>query len=124
MQKKSEPKCTRCEERLITVRDVEAVIRDHLAQLDTLWPDTERYGCRKIHVVELLDGIKLKLYMKAEKNAQTGISSFEQAARRVTGYDPNAGKNTLGQHVPEPQTGPSPAEQHAAHMARIKRGQT
>lgn len=121
MAKPEPSKCSRCEDRLVTVRDVEAVIREHLAQLDKLWPETERYGCRKIHVVELLDGIKLKLYMRAEKNAQSNLSAFELAARRVTGYDPNLGKN-MGQTAE--QIPPSSAQQHADHMARVKRGQT
>lgn len=112
--------CKRCEERLITDRDVEAVIREHMAQLDALWPDTERYGPRKVHLVELIQGIKLRLLMRAEKNAAAHVTAFEAAARKITGYDPNTSR------VIETGAGvslPTDREQNEALKTRIKRGQ-
>lgn len=110
--------CRRCEERLITVRDIEAEIRTALSKLDVLWPETERYGCRKVHLVELLDTLKLALYKRADKNATSHISAFEKAARKIMGQPPvpAIGVDSSGQFEPTPSR-----DQHAALKDRIKR---
>lgn len=110
--------CKRCEERLVTVRDVDAEIRSALAKLDVLWPETERYGCRKVHLVELLDTLKLALYKRADKNATSHISAFEKAARKLMGQDPAqvGTRNDYGMPVV-----PTSQESHAALKERIRR---
>lgn len=111
--------CRRCEERLLTVRDVEAEIRTAISKLDILWPETERYGCRKVHIVELLDTLKLSLYKRADKNATSHISAFEKAARKLMGQDPERGRDPMdhGQMAPQSTT----RDQNAALKDRIRR---
>ena len=112
MTKHTQPaKCDRCEERLVSVQDVANAFKEHMGQLDNLWPDSERYGPRKVHIVELLDSVRLRLYQKAESNATKNISAFEAAARRVTGYKPTT--------LTAPQLEATPFEpfEKAAHAA-------
>lgn len=110
--------CKRCEERLVTVRDVDAEIKAHMAKLDKLWPETERYGCRKVHIVELLTDLRLALMTRADKNATSHISAFERAARKVMGQDPAqvGTRNDYGMPVV-----PTSQESHAALKERIRR---
>ena len=69
----------------LSVDDVYNVINEHMSHLDTLWPDSDQFGPRKVHVVELIDAIKLRLCQIAEKNANRYESAFEKAARKITG---------------------------------------
>jgi hypothetical protein len=104
---------------LLSVNDVYNVIAEHMIALDTLWPDGEAPP-RKVHVVELIDGIKLKLAAMAEKNANRYESPFESAARRVTGH---AKIPLRDERPPPPQdTGTKSAMQlaHEAAKARMK----
>jgi hypothetical protein len=73
------------EDRQITVQDVYNVVREHMVSLDALWPDSDRHGPRKVHIVELIDSIKLKLIQRAEKNSNRYESPFETAAKKITG---------------------------------------
>lgn len=73
------------DDRLITVRDVYNAFREHMGKLDVLWPDTEQWGPRKVHIIELIDAIKLRLVQAAEKNATGERTAFERAAERVMG---------------------------------------
>ncbi len=73
------------DDRLITVQDVYNVVAEHMSALDTLWPETDMHGPRKVHIVELIDGIKLGLVKRAEKNASLYESPFEKAAKKITG---------------------------------------
>lgn len=73
------------DDRHLSVQDVYNVVAEHLVALDQLWPDAEPHGPRKVHIVELIDAIKLKLVMVAEKNASRYESPFEKAAKKITG---------------------------------------
>ncbi len=75
------------DDRHLSIQDVYNVIAEHMNKLDELWPDTEIHGPRKVHIVELIDAIKLKLSMVAEKNATRYESPFEKAAKKITGVD-------------------------------------
>lgn len=70
---------------LITVQDVHNVVREHMVALDQLWPDDDRYGPRKVHIVELIDAIKLRLIQRAEANINQYVSPFEKAAKKIMG---------------------------------------
>ncbi len=59
-----------------------------MAALDTLWPDADIAGPRKVHVVELIDAIKLRLCDRARKNGERYESPFERVARKATGVGP------------------------------------
>lgn len=69
----------------LSIQDVYNVIAEHMTKLDVLWPDSELHGPRKVHIVELIDAIKLKLAMVAEKNMTRYESPFEKAAKKITG---------------------------------------
>jgi len=102
----------------ITVRDVYNAFNEAMNGLDHLWPDSDRFGPRKVHMVELLDGIKLKLIQTAEANALKHVSAFQAAARKITGYDPKRKRNV--EPVEEELTiGPTSAEKHQAAKDRI-----
>ena len=113
--------CKDCEDRLVTQQDIDAVIREHLASLDVSWPESERFGPPKGAIVELIQGIKLRLYMRAEKNANKHVSAFTAAARRVTGYDPNTSR--VIDVDPVAPVVASNQDQNAALKTRIRRGQ-
>lgn len=72
------------EDRLLTVQDVYNAINEHLAALDTLWPDGE-HAPRKVNIVELIEGIKLRLVTRADQNATKYETPFEKAAKKITG---------------------------------------
>lgn len=73
---------------LITVQDVHNAIAEHMKALDELWPDDDRFGPRKVHIVELIDGIKLRLTQRAEANLNRYVSPFEKAASKLMGPAP------------------------------------
>jgi hypothetical protein len=73
-------------ERLISVQDVYNVIREHLAALDNLWPEDQRYGPRRVTIIELIEGIKLRLIQRAEKNANQYVSPLQKAAQKALGF--------------------------------------
>lgn len=99
---------------LLTVQDVHNTFREHMIALDQLWPDTERFGPRKVHIVELLDAIKLRLVQKAEKNLDKYAGPFERAAEKIMGK-PAATKPT----EMEPATGKTAMQMaHEAAQAR------
>ncbi len=115
------------EDHLLTVQDVYNVVTEHLNALDTLWPDSEQFGPRKIHIVELIDGIKLKLAAKAEKNATKYESPFEKAARKITGTTRDVTRPTTPREEAmgaAPNTGQSKSAMQLAHeaaQARMKK---
>jgi hypothetical protein len=76
---------TQPHEKLITVQDVYNVVTEHMNALDNLWPDHDMHGPRKVHIVELIDAIKLRLIQCAERNANRHETPFEKAAKKVTG---------------------------------------
>lgn len=111
-------------EHLLSVDDVYKVVQEHLSALDKQWPDNEPPGSgntpNKVHVVELIEGIKLKLSMLAEKNMTRHESAFDRAARKITG----------GHHLPTTPDPVKPPElnqktamqlAHEAAQARMKR---
>lgn len=107
------------DDRHLSVQDVYNVVAEHLVALDQLWPENEMHGPRKIHIVELIEAIKLKLAMTAEKNASRYESPFEKAAKKITGTS----------MAPKPRPEQAPAEQgksamqlaHEAAQARMKK---
>ena len=111
------------EERLITVQDVYNVIAEHLNALDALWPDHELHGPRKVHIVELIDAIKLRLIDRADKNASKYESIFDKAAKKLTGskspYRP-AAKEEPSQAAAGPEKSAMQIA-HEAAQARMKR---
>lgn len=109
------------EDRLITVQDVYNVIAEHMQALDTLWPDSEQFGPRKVHIVELIDAIKLRLIARAEKNANRYESPFEKAAKKITGSTDKF--EAQAQKSQQPAiTGKSAMQlAHEAAQTRIKR---
>lgn len=72
-------------ELVLRIDDIYNVITEHLSHLDSLWPDAETHGPRKVMIVELIEAIKLKLCMIAEKNMTRYESPFDKAARKITG---------------------------------------
>lgn len=112
------------EDQLITVQDVYNVIAEHLNALDALWPDSELHGPRKVHVVELIDAIKLRLVERAEKNATRYESAFEKAAKKITGskqYRPPS-DDLKNQQAADAPTKSAMQQAHEAAQARVKRG--
>ncbi len=115
------------DDRLITVQDVYNTIREHLGMLDALWPEGERYGPRKVHIVELIDAIKLRLIQRAEKNAARSENGFERAAARITGVGHyKAPPEKELKPIPDaPPEAVSPMEQaHRDAQARMARNKT
>ncbi len=102
-------------EQLLSIKDVYGVISEAMSKVDELYPEIDARP-RKVHVIELLDGIKLRLAQRAEKNADRYQSPFEKAAAKITGHKPNIPKNE--ELVPAPP-GPMQAAYEAA-KARIK----
>jgi hypothetical protein len=75
---------------LVSVQDIHNAVREHLCALDELWPDAEPFGKpRKVQVVELIDGIKLRLIQRADANMNRYISPFEKAAGKLLGPSPS-----------------------------------
>ena len=112
------------DERLISVQDVYNTVREHMRMLDELWPEGERYGPRKVHIVELIDAIKLRLIQRAEKNASQSENVFERAAARITGVSQyKAPADTPLKPIPDaPAETISPMEQaHRDAQARMAR---
>lgn len=76
-------------EYILTVDDVYRVVQQHLAALDKEWPDNEPVGSGAIptkkQVVELIEGIKLRLAQTAEDNLNRHDSPFERAAKKIMG---------------------------------------
>lgn len=108
---------SRTDDRLITVQDVYNTIAEHLHMLDKLWPEGERFGPRKVHIVELLDAIKLRLVQRAETNANRYETPFEKAAAKITG----AGK-MMPAPAPDATAGRTSMQQaHEEAKARMKR---
>ncbi len=102
-------------EQLLSMRDVYGVISEHMTKLDDLYPEPDSRP-RKVHVIELLDAIKLRLAQRAEKNADRYQSPFEKAASKITGHKPAIPKSEDLQPVPP---GPMQAAYEAA-KSRIK----
>jgi hypothetical protein len=109
------------DDRLLTVQDVYNVIAEHMSALDHLWPDHDIHGPRKIHLVELIDGIKLKLIARAEKNATKYEGAFEKAARKITGSKWEPPKSKEEKPI-EANVGKSQMQlAHEAAQARIRK---
>jgi hypothetical protein len=85
-------------EYVLTINDVENAIKEHLLALDVLWPDHDQFGPRKVHVVEIIEGIKLKLHQLAQENNVRSENSFMRAARKIT----NSPKELPRVKEPEP----------------------
>lgn len=102
------------DDQLITVQNVVNVIAEHMNKLDELWPDSEQFGPRKVHIVELIDAIKLRLIQQAEKNANRYESAFERAAKKITGTTRDLSKTKPQLKPPEPA---KPAEKTAMQLA-------
>lgn len=104
----------------ISVQDVYNVIAEHMNKLDELWPEADIHGPRKVHIVELLDAIKLRLVARAEKNANKYESPFERAAKKITGSEKPVIRPKIGSPAaPEGKTAMQLA--HEAAQARIKK---
>lgn len=111
------------DEYTISVQDVLNVISEHMASLDQLWPDSEIHGARKVHIVELIDGIKLGLIKRAEKNINKYESPFEKAAKKITGTGRDFAKIQATTDATIAGTPSKTAMQlaHEAAQARMKR---
>ncbi len=103
----------------LSVDNVYNAFMEHMTKLDELWPDSEPHGPRKVLIVELIDAIKLRLIMQAEKNSARYESPFEKAAKKITGYKEPIPRK---EQVKEDSTGGKTAMQtaHEAAKARIK----
>lgn len=107
------------EDRVLTVQDVYNVLAEHMAALDDLWPDGE-CAPRKVNIVELLDGIKLRLMQRAEKNATQYESPFKKAAKKITGSTTDVTRPK--QEKPVEDTGKTSMQlAHEAAQARMRR---
>ena len=75
---------------ILSVQDVDNVLRSHMQILDKFWPDHLPPGSgeipNKVSIVELFDAIRLRLNQIAEKNATRMDSPFEKAAKRIKGH--------------------------------------
>lgn len=110
-------------EYLLTVDDVYKVVSEHMIALDELWPENEAPP-RKVHIVELIDGIKLKLAQIAAKNADRYESPFEKSAKKIMGTDKFAGGGKKPPiEAPQPSTKTTMQLAHEAAKARIQKGQ-
>lgn len=74
---------------ILSVQDVYNAVSEHMAALDKSWPDGSAAPA-KVHIVEIIDGIKLRLIQTAEKNMNRYESPFDKAARKATGLDKKA----------------------------------
>lgn len=101
----------------LSAEDVHNVVSEHLNKLDQLWPDSDLHGPRKVHIVELIDAMKLRLYQIAEKNANKYESPFEIAARKITGTNKRV---PAPAQTPEPQGKSAMQLAHEAAKARMK----
>lgn len=104
-------------EYILTVDNVYNIVDEHMNKLDELWPDAEPHGPRKVHIVELIDAIKLRLIQQAEKNAARYESAFEKAAKKITGYKEPVQKKD---EPPVPNGKTAMQMAHDAAQARIK----
>lgn len=122
--------CPRCQDRHLTIEDVQASFQTHMLALDALWPESERYGPRKINIVELLDGIRLDLHKRAKAAQERHFSAFEHAAHRITGHDPSKldalekAKYLAANAAPVVVGSGDTSASHAALRDRIKRNNT
>jgi hypothetical protein len=111
------------DDRLLSIQDVYNVVSEHMNALDHLWPDSEPHGPRKVHIVEIIDGIKLKLVQRAEKNASKYESPFEKAAKKITGttakFEPRPGHQSPKAEMPSEKTAMQIA--HEAAQSRMKK---
>ncbi len=107
---------------LITVQEVHNAIREHLVALDQLWPDSDRFGPRKVHIVELIDAIKLRLIQRAEANISRYVSPFERAATKIMGKPPAPTAGPVSTMPPEGKSAMHVAMEEA--RGRIARGRT
>lgn len=89
------------QEFILSVEDVDRVVRNHLHHLDSQWPDSETFGPRKVHIVELIDGIRLGLHEVAKNNMARNDSAFEKAARKITNSKRELPKEPVVEQVPE-----------------------
>jgi len=71
------------QEFILSVDNIDRVVREHLTYLDKQWPEGES-APRKVHIVELIDGIRLKLHLVAKNNLAQHESAFERSARKIT----------------------------------------
>lgn len=114
----------------LSVVDVDNAVAEHMAALDAIWPDGLPPGSSgipsKVHVVELIDAIKLRLHAQAERNVNRYESPFERAAKKITGVTARekaerAVQAKMEQVAPE-ITGKSAAQiAHEQAQARIRR---
>lgn len=105
------------DDRHLSVQDVYNVVTEHMTKLDVLWPDSDQFGPRKVHVVELIDAIKLKLAMVAEKNMTRYESPFEKAAKKITGV---SSASVTRPKAPAPETESKTAMQLAHEQAQSR----
>lgn len=115
----------------LAVVDVDNAIAEHMAALDKIWPDGLPPGSgeipSKIHIVELIDAIKLRLHSQAERNVNRYESPFERAAKKITGLTARekaerALQAKLDAAIPSEPTGKSAAQlAHEQAQARIRR---
>lgn len=69
---------------ILSVLDVDKVLKTHLGHLDSLWPDSDKFGPQKVHIVELIEGVRLMLHKVARDNLGKSESAYQKAARRIT----------------------------------------
>ncbi len=109
------------DDRHLSISDVYNVVAEHMAKLDELWPDSEIHGPRKVHIVELIDAIKLKLAMVADKNASRYESPFERAAKKITGVSLQQPSRQVQKDEPPPQQKTAMQQAHEAARARMSK---
>ncbi len=105
---------------VLRIEDVYNAINEHMNHLDNLWPDADMHGPRKILIVELIEAIKLKLCMVAEKNMTRYETPFDKAARKITGTQTKP--TVRPEKKPEPVSTDKTTMQlaHEAAQARIR----
>lgn len=105
---------------ILSIDDVYGVITDHMQKLDVLWPDNLPPGSgeipNKIHVIELLDAMKLRMAQVAERNTHRHETAFERAAKKITG-----GNKPISKPAPEPEASKTATQMaYEAAKARMK----
>lgn len=108
------------DEFILTIDDIENVVKTHLGYLDKLWPDTDQFGPRKVHLVELVDGIRLKLHQVAESNLRRNESAFEKAARKITNSKKELPKLKAPEPIPEAKSDMQIAHEKAREARRSR----
>ncbi len=107
-------------DKLLSVQDVDNTIAEHMNKLDELWPEHDLHGPRKVHIVELIDAIKLRLHQRAQKAADKYESPFEKAHKKISGRPNVETRNKREEQEAPLQTKTAMQLAHEEARARMK----